>query len=293
MFVLSLCFKSVRRSKYDAPARSMMGACRPSRSSVCYNHREEYGLALKGNGAYTALNIAAASLASGTPTGFSGGPRGSFFDSAPAGAPVETDGLTSPAVNTMIAKAPIDQRLATLLQPSIEGMGYELVRLRLMGGKRVTLQIMAERPDGTMEVDDCADLSRNISAILDVEDPIEGEFTLEVSSPGIDRPLTRLSDFARWEGYEVKLETGEMIEGQKRFKGILVGTEDNDVLIEIDQGTIGLDFDWLVDAKLVLTDDLITESLRRSKREFREEDYDDITTEDTPKEDGSDMREDA
>ena len=164
-------------------------------------------------------------------------------------------------MTNMIAKAPIDQRLAALVQPSIEGMGFELVRLRLMAGKKVTLQIMAERPDGTMEVEDCAELSRNVSAILDVEDPVSGEYSLEVSSPGIDRPLTRLTDFDRWEGYEAKLETDDLIDGRKRFKGILSGVEGNEVLIDIDEGTIGLEFDWLADAKLVLTDELITDCL--------------------------------
>lgn len=195
----------------------------------------------------------------------------------------------------MIAKAPFDQRLAALLTPTIEGMGFDLVRLRLMAGKRATLQIMAERPDGTMEVEDCADLSRQISAVMEVEDPIANEYTLEVSSPGIDRPLTRLKDFDRWEGHEAKLETAEMIDGQKRFRGILAGTEGTEVLIEIEQGTIGLEFDWLADAKLVLTDDLITESLRRSKKKFRQEDFDEVieTEDEDKKEDGSDMREDA
>ena len=154
---------------------------------------------------------------------------------------------------------------------------------------------MAERPDGTMEVEDCADLSRQISAIMEVEDPIASEYNLEVSSPGIDRPLTRLKDFDRWEGHEAKLETVEMIDGQKRFKGILAGTDGDEVLLEIDQGTIGLEFDWLADAKLVLTDDLITESLRRSKKKFRKEDFDEVieTEDEDQKEDGSDMREDA
>ncbi|MEM1300374.1 MAG: ribosome maturation factor RimP [Pseudomonadota bacterium] len=201
-------------------------------------------------------------------------------------------------MTNMIAKAPIDQRLAALVQPSIEGMGFELVRLRLMSGKKVTLQIMAERPDGTMEVEDCAELSRNLSAILDVDDPISGEYTLEVSSPGIDRPLTRLTDFDRWEGYEAKLETESLIDGRKRFKGILSGIEGNEVLIEIDEGTIGLEFDWLADAKLVLTDELITESLRRSKKKFNEADFDEVVEiddeqENTETEDGSDMKEDA
>ena len=196
----------------------------------------------------------------------------------------------------MVAKAPFDQRLAEIVRPTVEGMGFELVRLRLMVGKKATLQIMAERPDGTMEVDDCADLSRQVSAVLDVEDPIEREYALEVSSPGIDRPLTRLSDFVRWEGYEAKLETADLIDGRKRFKGILAGVEGTEVLLEIDEGTIGLEFDWLADAKLVLTDELVTESLRRSKKRFREEDFDEVIEtedDDTEREDGSDMREDA
>jgi ribosome maturation factor RimP len=180
----------------------------------------------------------------------------------------------------MVAKAPIDQRLAAIIEPTIRGMGFELVRLRLMGAKRPTLQIMAERPDGTMEVEDCAELSRQLSVVLDVEDPIEREYTLEVSSPGIDRPLTRLADFDRWEGYEARLETAEPVDGRKRFKGVLAGTEGDEVLIDVADdsigGTIGLKFDWLADAKLVLTDELISASLKRSKRPFRPEDYDEV-----------------
>ena len=158
-------------------------------------------------------------------------------------------------------------------------MGFELVRLRFMSGKKATVQIMAERPDGTMEIEDCATLSRTVSAVMDVEDPIEGEYSLEVSSPGIDRPLTRLVDFDRWEGYEARLETDEMIDGRKRFKGILAGTEGDEVLVEIDEGTIGLKFDWLNDAKLILTDDLIRESLKARKHAFKEADFDAIEEE--------------
>jgi ribosome maturation factor RimP len=161
----------------------------------------------------------------------------------------------------LIAKAAIDRRLAAIVQPTIEGMGYELVRLRLMGGRRATLQIMAERPEGWIEVEDCARISRAVSAVLDVEDPIEGEYVLEVSSPGIDRPLTRLKDFERWAGYEARLETSEAIDGRRRFRGVLAGVEDGEVLVEIPEGTIGLGFDLLADAKLVLTDALIAESL--------------------------------
>ncbi len=172
-------------------------------------------------------------------------------------------------MSNLVAKAAIDRRLAEIVQPVIEGMGFELVRLRLMGGKTPTLQIMAERPDGGIEVDECGDISTAVSAVLDVEDPIEDNYTLEVGSPGIDRPLTRLKDFQDWEGYVAKIETSEMIDGRKRFKGNLAGVEGNEVLIEIEnQGetvTIGLDFDWLSEAKLVLTDDLIRDVLRQRK----------------------------
>ncbi|MGC3937966.1 ribosome maturation factor RimP [Roseobacter sp. EG26] len=167
--------------------------------------------------------------------------------------------------NDLIAKAAIDRRMAEIITPVIEDMGFELVRVRLMSGKTTTLQIMADKPDGGIEVDDCAEISQAVSAILDVEDPILDEYTLEVSSPGIDRPLTRLKDFAMFEGYEAKIETGEMIEGRRRFKGELAGVEGDEVLINVTEGTIGLKFDWLSDAKLVLTDDLIKEMLRQRK----------------------------
>ena len=168
-------------------------------------------------------------------------------------------------MSDLVAKTAIDQRLASIVTPAIEDMGFELVRIRLMSGKKKTLQIMAERPDGGIEVDDCAEISQTVSALLDVEDPIKDEFTLEVSSPGIDRPLTRLKDFDVWADYEAKLETSEMIDGRKRFKGMLRGVEDGEVLIEIPEGLIGLQFDWISDAKLVLTDELIAESLRARK----------------------------
>ena len=134
----------------------------------------------------------------------------------------------------LVAKATIDRRLAEIITPVIEDMGFELVRVRFMGGKSKTVQIMAERPEGGIEVDDCANISTAVSATLDVEDPIEDAYTLEVSSPGIDRPLTRLKDFDTWDGYEAKLETTEMIDGRRRFKGTLQGTEGGEVLIEID-----------------------------------------------------------
>lgn len=183
--------------------------------------------------------------------------------------------------NTLIAKAAIDRRLAEIITPVIEDLGYELVRIRLMSGKTTTLQIMADRPSGGIEVDDCAEISNAVSAVLDVEDPILDAYALEVSSPGIDRPLTRLKDFDAFEGYEAKIETTELIDGRRRFKGVLAGVDGDDVLINIDEGTIGLNFDWLSDAKLVLTDELIREMLRHRKAAgvLNEDAFDEIDTE--------------
>jgi len=168
-------------------------------------------------------------------------------------------------MSDLIAKAAIDRKLAEIIGPVIEGMGYELVRVRMQGNKTKVLQIMAERPDGGIEVDDCAKISTELSAILDVEDPLSEPYALEVSSPGIDRPLTRQKDFDVWNGYEAKIETEELVDGRRRFKGTLAGTNEDEVLITIDEGTIGLKFDWLSDAKLLLTDDLISEMLRQRK----------------------------
>ena len=187
----------------------------------------------------------------------------------------------SDRMNDLIAKASIDRRMAEVITPVIEDLGFELVRVRLMAGsKSKTLQIMAEKPEGGIEVDDCAAISTAVSATLDVEDPIEDAYTLEVSSPGIDRPLTRLKDFETWEGYEAKLELSEMVDGRKRFKGALRGVEGDEVLIEIEEGTIGLKFDWLADAKLVLTDELIRDVLRARKDagEIDETQFDEVET---------------
>ena len=186
--------------------------------------------------------------------------------------------------NDLIAKAAIDRRMAEIITPVIEDMGFELVRVRLMGGETATLQIMAQKPDGSSEVDDCAAISTAVSATLDVEDPIVDAYNLEVSSPGIDRPLTRLKDFDTWDGYEVKLETTEMIDGRRRFKGPIRGTEGGEALIEIEVNgeaqTIGLEFDWISDAKLVLTDELIRDVLRARKDAgaVNEKDFDEIET---------------
>ena len=172
-------------------------------------------------------------------------------------------------MSDLIAKTAIDRRLADIITPVIEGLGFELVRVRLMGGRTRVLQIMADRPDGGIGVDECGDISTAVSAVLDVEDPVEENYILEVSSPGIDRPLTRLKDFEMWKGWEARVETTELIDGRRRFKGALAGVEGDEVLITIEEAgeelTIGLKFDWLSDAKLILTDELISEMLRQKK----------------------------
>ncbi|MDN5786449.1 ribosome maturation factor RimP [Pseudorhodobacter sp.] len=199
-------------------------------------------------------------------------------------------------MSDLIAKTAIDRRLAEIITPTIEGLGFELVRVRLMSGKTKVLQIMADRPEGGIIVEDCATISTAVSAVLDVEDPIEDNYTLEVSSPGIDRPLTRLKDFDMWADYEARIETTELIDGRRRFKGMLRGIEGNEVLIEIEEGkepiTIGLQFDWLSDAKLILTDELIAEMLRQKKAsgnydvadfdEIEESEADEADVADTP-----------
>jgi len=160
-----------------------------------------------------------------------------------------------------------DLDLIELLDPVADSVGYEIVRLRLMGGaEQRRLQIMAERPlleDGTggdMNVEDCAKLSRAISEVMDAADPIAGEYTLEVSSPGVDRPLTRLKDFDTYAGLEIRIELDRVAEGRKRFKGELAGVEDGQVGLNIegeDDTTVYFPFDWIVEAKLVLTDQLM------------------------------------
>ncbi len=186
----------------------------------------------------------------------------------------------------LIAKTGMDKRIAEIITPVIEDMGFELVRIRLQGGETPLLQIMAERPEGGIDVDQCADISSAVSAVLDVEDPIVEAYTLEVGSPGIDRPLTRLKDFDTFEGYEAKVETHDLIDGQKRFRGILAGVEDDEVLINLDQGTVGLKFDWLADAKLVMTDELVREMLKARKKAeadgtLKDENYDEIESDET------------
>lgn len=156
-----------------------------------------------------------------------------------------------------------DDALYALAAPVAEALDMEIVRIRVKSGKRQTVQIMADKSDGTMDVEDCAKLSRGLSDILEEEDPIRGEYTLEVSSPGIDRPLTAPAHFERWAGFKAKLELDRLVEGRKKFTGQLVGFEDNSVLIDLpnEDETALIPFDWISDAKLVLTEELMKADL--------------------------------
>ena len=161
-------------------------------------------------------------------------------------------------------------RVAELIEPALSGSGFRLVRVAVSGREGKTLQIMAERPDGTLTIADCEAISKEISPLLDVHDPIAGSYHLEVSSPGIDRPLVRPSDFEVWSGYEAKIEVKQPIDGRKRFRGMLEGFEDGEVRIEVDLGeagrnVIGIPMALVGEARLVLTDELIREALRRAK----------------------------
>jgi ribosome maturation factor RimP len=155
--------------------------------------------------------------------------------------------------------------LDPVFEPVIEKAGFRLVRLRMMGGAAKTLQIMAERPDGSMDVEGCAVLSHALLDFIEAENPIEGEYEIEVSSPGIDRPLTRLSDFTRWKGHEAKLELNAPLDGRKRFRGRLEGLDGNDVVITSQGSRIQFPFRSVLEAKLVLTDKLIQEDLKARK----------------------------
>jgi ribosome maturation factor RimP len=171
----------------------------------------------------------------------------------------------------LIVETGLDQRVAAIIEPVIVGMGFRLVRARLMNQNGSTLQVMAERNDGTMTVQDCEALSQAISPVLDVDDPIDKAYHLEVSSPGIDRPMVRKSDFSRWQGNLVKCETSILIDNRKRFRGKIVEVDADGFTIERDQVAYGeeprvvIPFSTLAEAKLILTDDLIRDALRADK----------------------------
>lgn len=158
----------------------------------------------------------------------------------------------------------LHERLTAIIEPVLEGMGYELVRVMVQGNRRQTLQVMADRVDGQgMAVEDCTAISRALSAVLDVEDPIPEAYSLEVSSPGIDRPLTRAKDFAAWAGFDVRIEAKGLVDGRKRFAGRLLGIDDQGtVTLDCEGEVLAVPFDMISKAKLVLTDELIASVTR-------------------------------
>lgn len=177
--------------------------------------------------------------------------------------------MTNERDKRLITENGVAARVAAIVEPVIEDLGYNLVRVKVTGTNGCTVQIMAERPDGTMSVDDCETVSRAISPVLDLEDPIDRAYHLEISSPGIDRPLVRASDFERWSGYETKVEMAVPVSGRKRFRGVLRGIEGDALLFELpdvkegEERLVRLPLSDLGEAHLVLTDELIRESLRR------------------------------
>jgi len=176
----------------------------------------------------------------------------------------------------IIRESGVDARVASVIMPVLKGIGFRLVRVRLSGQNGLTLQIMAERDDGTMTVEDCEEVSRAVSPALDVADPIEKAYHLEVSSPGIDRPLVRKSDFVAWTGHQVKMETSIMVTDRKRFKGKIAEAGESDVLIERDvpaygdEPSVRVPYDSIAEARLVLTDDLIRDALSKDNKARKE-----------------------
>ena len=172
----------------------------------------------------------------------------------------------------IVRESGTDARIAAIVVPVLDAIGYRLVRVRLTGQNGLTLQIMAERPDGTMTVEDCEEVSRAVSPALDVEDPIDKAYHLEVSSPGIDRPLVRKADFEQWVGHLAKMETSVVVEGRKRFRGRIVVADADTVTIERDTPAYGeepvarLPYETIAEARLVLTDDLIRDALAADKK---------------------------
>ncbi len=176
----------------------------------------------------------------------------------------------------IIRESGMDARVASIIQPVLRGIGFRLVRVRLTGQNGLTLQIMAEREDGTMTVEDCEEVSRAVSPALDVDDPIDKAYHLEVSSPGIDRPLVRKSDFAAWTGHLVKMETSILVADRKRFRGKIASADEDGVVIERDQAAYGeepsvrVPFEAIAEARLILTDDLIRDALSKDNQARKE-----------------------
>ena len=171
----------------------------------------------------------------------------------------------------IITETGLDRRIADIIEPVLVAMDFKLVRVRMMNQNGMTLQIMAERIDGTMDVEGCEAVSMAVSPVLDVEDPVDKAYHLEVSSPGIDRPMVRKSDFTRWNGHLVKCETSILVDNRKRFRGKITAVNEDGFTLERDQVAYGeeprvvIPFSTLAEAKLILTDDLIRDALRADK----------------------------
>nr|WP_040305442.1 ribosome maturation factor RimP [Ahrensia sp. R2A130] len=171
----------------------------------------------------------------------------------------------------LVKEEGLDAKVASVIAPVIEDLGYRLVRVRMVDHNGLTMQIFAERPDGTMSVGECEIISKALSPVLDVEDPVTQAYNLEVGSPGIDRPLVRRSDFETWTGHTAKIETAYLVDGRKRFRGKLVAVDGEIVKLRRDNAASGEDKDAdvplhaIASASLVLTDDLIREALKRDK----------------------------
>jgi len=186
----------------------------------------------------------------------------------------ETTDVHATSEPRLIAESGTAARVAALAEPILEGLGYRLVRVRVSGADGCTVQVMAEKPDGTMLIEDCEAASRALSPVLDTADPIDRAYRLEISSPGIDRPLVRRSDFERYAGHVVKVEMTVPIDGRKRFRGVLVGAQGDAARIHNEDAKAEppeflLPIDDMAEAKLVLTDALVTEALRRAKAQER------------------------
>ncbi|WP_256477702.1 ribosome maturation factor RimP [Aurantimonas marianensis] len=188
------------------------------------------------------------------------------------------------AADRLVKEQGLEARIAAIVEPAIEQIGYRLVRVRISGLNGMTVQIMAERPDGTMTVEGCEAVSRAISPVLDVDDPVDKAYHLEVSSPGIDRPLVRKGDFETWAGFLMKLETNRLVNERKRYRGQIVRVSDEAITIERDrpaegeESAVEIPFDAIGEARLILTDDLVEASLKADKaaRKARGDNADDV-----------------
>ena len=181
----------------------------------------------------------------------------------------------------MRAQSETEKRILEMIEPEAAALGLDIVRVNVTGGRHPVLQVMAEHPDGAMNVEDCARLSRRVSPMLDEHDPIVGRYTLEVSSPGIDRPLTRAKDFAEWVGHEVRVEISMPVDGRRRFHGFIAAEKDGLVTLDLKDGaTAEIPVSEMVKARLVLTDALIDAAQARGQLpEADDEDFDDIVDE--------------